>query len=65
MPTAPPFNRRPRFGVDDDDGSINSRYTSASGEVVVLVLKRRSGAGTQRERYANASEPHRGQSCVS
>src|SRR5207244_3617364 len=63
-PSAPRFKNWPRFGVDVR-GSINSRNTSTSGELLGLLCRRRSGAGTQRERYANASEPHLGQSWVS
>src|SRR5262245_27540639 len=58
-PTAPRVNIRVRPDFDEP-GSINSRYVSASGDVVVFAPTRRSGAGTHRDRYANASEPHLG-----
>ncbi len=64
MPTALCVKNRPRFGADES-GAISSRYTSATGEVVGRGLIRRSGAGTQRVRYAKASEAHTGQCCAS
>jgi len=63
MPIALRCSNRPRFA--EGAGAISSRYTSASGEVIGLARTRRSGAGTQRARNANASEPHKGQLCAS
>jgi hypothetical protein len=58
--SAPRLSRRLLFGAAEA-GATSSRYTSASGDVDSLRRSRRSGAGTHRVKYANASEPQTGQ----
>lgn len=64
-PRAPRFSHRPGVGAEEELGVVSSRYTSALDEVVGRGRIRRSGAGTQRVRYANASEAHTGHRCAS
>jgi hypothetical protein len=61
-PSALRVSNRPRAGAATL-GDVSSRYTSAVGEVVGRGRIRRSGTGTQRERYAKASEAQSGQCC--